>query len=118
VAAVGAPDAGEAMSQNPTALKALQGAGNHSPEGTEPRGVAVVVHAEEGVRMLGDQLPERRGLGFTGAIDGPVLGGSRGVRRLARYDSEGAGHRRTPPIGHAESREAIVLPHKVPSVSG
>jgi len=118
VPAMGAADAGEAMSQNPTALKALQGAGNHSPEGTEPRGVAVVVHAEEGVRMLGDQLPERRGLGFTGAIDGPVLGGSRGVRRLARYDSEGAGHRRTPPIGHAESREAIVLPHKVPSVSG
>jgi hypothetical protein len=43
VAAIGTADAGEAMSQNPTALKALQDAGNHSPEGTEPRGVAVVV---------------------------------------------------------------------------
>jgi hypothetical protein len=115
---MGASDTGEAMGQNPAALEALQGAGNDSPEGTVPWGIAVVVQVEEGVRVVCNQLPERRGLGFAGTINRPALGGSPGVRGLPREDGEGAGHRRTPPLGHAESREAIVLPHKVPSVSG
>ncbi len=70
VPAIGASDAGEAMGQNPAALEALQGAGNDSPEGTVPWGIAVVVQVEEGVRVVCNQLPERRMLACLAVIIG------------------------------------------------
>ena len=85
-------DAGEAMGQKPAALEALQGAGNDSPEGTVPWGIAVVVQVEEGVRVVCNQLPERRGLGFAGAIGRRAVGGSHVFPRLPREDGEAAGH--------------------------
>lgn len=100
--AIGASDAGEAMGQNPAALETLQGAGDDSPEGTVSRGVAIVVRLEEGLRVVRNQLPERRGFGFAGAIGRRALGGSRGFRRLARYDSKGARHHRTAPLDARE----------------
>jgi hypothetical protein len=92
VPALGASDTGEAMGQNPAALEALQGAGDDTPERAIPGRVAVVIQVEEGLGVVRDQLPERRGLGFTGAIGRRALGGSPSVRGLPREDGEGAGH--------------------------
>lgn len=65
---------GEAPSERATPVEALQGAGNDGPEGAVSRGVAVVAHLEEGVRVVRDQLPERRRLGFASTIGRPALG--------------------------------------------
>ena len=118
MAALGASDPGEAMGQKPAALETLQGAGDDSPERAIPGRVAVVIQVEEGLGVVRDQLPERRGLGLAGTIGRRALGGSPDVRGLPRQDGKRAGHWRTPPIGHGESREAIVLPPRAPSVSG
>jgi hypothetical protein len=71
---MGAADTGEAMGQHPAALEALQGAGDDSPERAVSRGIAVVVHVEEGGRVVRNKLPEGRGFGFAGTIDRPALG--------------------------------------------
>lgn len=55
--------------------------------------IAVVVQVEEGVRVVRDQLPEWRGVGFAGAIGRRALGGSPGDRGLLREDGQGARHR-------------------------
>jgi hypothetical protein len=118
VPALGASNTSEAMGQNPTALETLQGAGDDRPERAKSGRVAVVVQVEEGVRVARDQLPERRGLGFAGAIRRRALGASRGAGGLATQKRQGTGHGRTLPFGHWQFHEAMVLPLRVPSVSG
>ena len=80
MAAVGAPDPGKAPGEHPTPVKALQGAGDDGPEGAVARGMAVVVHVKEGVRVVCDKLPEWRGFGLARTINRRVVGGSPGAR--------------------------------------
>ena len=92
VPTLGASDTGEAMGQNSAAVEALQGAGDDRPERAIPGRVALVVQVEEGLGVVRDQWPERRGFGFAGAIERRALGGSRVFPRLPREDGEAAGH--------------------------
>jgi hypothetical protein len=98
MAAVRAAHAGKPPGEDSTPLEALQGAGDNGPEGTASRGITVVVHIKEGVRVVCNKLPEWRGFGPARAINRRAFGGSRGVRRLTRENGESTGHRRTTPF--------------------
>ncbi len=117
VPAIGASDTGEAMGQYPATLEALKRTGDDGPEGAVPESIAVIVYVEEGLSVVCDKLPERRGLGLARTIDWRPAGGGPGVGGLLREGSQSAGHERRALLGRAESQEGAGPPQRVPAVS-
>jgi hypothetical protein len=70
VAAVGALEAGEAGGEVTAAKEGLDGGDSGGVERAEGFAVVFFVTSEEVVPAVVDDLPERRGTGSTGLVDG------------------------------------------------